>query len=161
MGLKEKLKEASKTQFFTEGISPEEISKIVKTAQKRAALLRKEFNLSKRREEAVNKLERAAFQSECGVSPECVFEDILWETESKTWDYSKIAKEICAVDSGELLGSRVVDEENGLYAYAHPGAWEVYRYDSSECGFRVLMISRDMSVNMTMAKLKRGPWEWI
>lgn len=160
MGLKEKLKEASKTQFLTEGISPEEISKIVKTAQKRAALLRKEFNLSKRKKDAVNKIERAAFQSEYGVSPESVFEDVPIETRSKPWNYSKIAKEICAVDSGELLGSRVVDEENGLYAYAHPGVWEVYRYDLSECGFRVLMIPRDMSVNMTTSTLKRGTWEW-
>lgn len=161
MGLKEKLKEASKTQFLTEGISPEEISKIVKTAKKRAALLRKEFNLSKRREETVNKLERAAFQSECGVSPECVFEDILWEPESKPWDYSKIANEICAVGSGELPESRLMDEENGLYAYAYPGAWEVYRYDASECGFRVLTIPRSTNVQITMEKLKKGTWEWI
>lgn len=161
MGLKEKLKEASKTQFLTEGISPEEISRIVKQAQKRAALLRKEFNLSKRKEEAVNKAERAAFQSEYGVSPESVFEDIPIEAGSKSWDYSKIAKEIFAVDSGELLESRVTDGENGLYAYVYPDSWEVYRYDDYECGFRVLVIPRGASVQMTVAKLKRGPWEWI
>lgn len=161
MGLKEKLKEASKTQFLTEGISPEEISKIVRQAQKRAALLRKEFNLSKRKRDAVNKLERAAFQSEYGVSPESVFEDIPIETRSKPWDYSKIAKEICAVDSGELLESRVTDEENGLYAYAHPGSWEVYRYDDYECGFRVLVVPRGASAQMTVAKLERGLWEWV